>query len=322
MLAVPNTLNTKDFRVSLVGAGALGNAVAKRLSSIGYRFLSVINRTMSDAQALAESLGVSEYSDTLDALSLNTNLLFLTVSDSALESVAETLSTLRLPFHHLTVVQFSGALTTDVLRPLSQKGAITLSLHPFQTFPKGLSALDAESLFKCFFGLQSDDLEGIDIGKKIAHDLGGRVMIVPKEAKTLYHIAGVMASNYLVTLASLSSEVFATLGLTPKEVAKIIEPIMHQTLNNIASAPTIADALTGPIERGDSQVIARHLRELSEQVPHLLPIYAAFAIETVRVAIHKGSISQSDASEILDMLEDISHRESASEQSSSSLNSA
>jgi predicted short-subunit dehydrogenase-like oxidoreductase (DUF2520 family) len=317
MLAVPNTLNTHDFRVSLVGAGALGTAIAKRLSSIGYRFISIVNRTLSDAQALAESLGISEYSDTLDAISPNTNLLFLAVSDSALGRVAETLSTLRLPFHRLTVVQCSGALTTDVLRPLSQKGALTLSLHPFQTFPKGLSTSDAESLFKCFFGLQSDELEGIDIGKKLAHDLGGKVMIVPKEAKTLYHIAGVMASNYLVTLASLSSEVFATLGLSPKDVAKIIEPIMRQTLNNIATAPTIADALTGPIERGDAQVIARHLRELSEQVPHLLPIYAAFAVETVRVAIHKGSISQSDASEILDMLEEVSRRESQSEEPSS-----
>lgn len=319
MLAVPNTLNTKDFRVSLVGAGALGTAITKRLSSVGYEFLSIVNRTISDAQALAECLNVSDYSDTLAAISPNTNLLFLAVSDSALATVAEQLTHHHLAFHRLTVVQFSGALTTDVLRPLSQKGALTLSLHPFQTFPKGLSPRDAESLFKCFFGLQSDDIEGIEIGKKIAHDLGGKVMIVPKEAKTLYHIAGVMASNYLVTLASLSSEVFATLGLTPKDVAKIIEPIMRQTLNNIVSAPTIADALTGPIERGDSQVIARHLRELSEQVPHLLPIYAAFAIETVRVAIHKGSISQSDASEILDMLEEVTRRESTSAQSSSSI---
>ncbi len=317
MLTVPNTLNTKDFRVSLVGAGALGSAIARRLSTIGYQFLSVINRTLSDAQTLAESLNHCVYSDTLEALPPNTNLLLLSVSDSALESVAATVSTLRLSFHRLTVVQFSGALTTDVLRPLSQKGALTLSLHPFQTFSKGLSASDSESLFKCFFGLQSDELEGIEVGKRIAHDLGGKVMIVPKEAKTLYHIAGVMASNYLVTLASLSSEIFAALGLSPKEVAKVIEPIMRQTLNNIVAAPTIADALTGPIERGDAQVVARHLRELSEQVPHLLPIYTAFAVETVRVAIHKGSISQSDASEILDMLEEVSRRESQSEEPSS-----
>lgn len=317
MLTVPNTLKTQDFRVSLVGAGALGTAVAKRLSSVGYQFLSVVNRTLSDAQALANCLNISNYSDTLETISPNTNLLFLAVSDSALASVAEQLTTLHLPFHRLIVVQFSGSLTTDVLRSLSQKGAITISLHPFQTFPKGVSTHDAEMLFKCFFGLQSDDLEGINIGKKIAHDLGGKVMIVPKEAKTLYHIAGVMASNYLVTLASLSSEVFSTLGLSPKESVKVIEPIMRQTLNNIASAPTIADALTGPIERGDPHIVAKHLCELSEQLPHLLPVYIAFAVETVRVAIHKGSISQSSASEILDMLEEISRRESTSEQSSS-----
>lgn len=310
MLAPSNTLHAKEFRISLVGAGALGSALAKRLFQAGYPFVSIVNRTLSDAQALAARVGAPTCSDQLSHLSPQTNLLLLAVSDDALESVAKEVSRLHLPFHRLTVAQFSGALTTDALASLSQKGALTLSLHPFQTFPKGVSETDAERLFKCYFGLQCDELEAVEIGKKIAHDLGGKVMHVPKEAKTLYHIAGVMASNYLVTLASLSSEVFAALGVSPKDVAKIIEPIMRQTLNNVVAAPTIADALTGPIERGDASIVARHLREISEQIPHLLPVYAALAIETTRVAIHKGSISQSDASDILELLEAASRRES------------
>ncbi|MDW8437176.1 MAG: DUF2520 domain-containing protein [Chloroherpetonaceae bacterium] len=317
MFAPPTALDARDFRVSLVGAGALGSALAKRLANAGYPFVSIVNRTLSDARRLADEIGVSTYSDNLSDLSPQTNLLLLAVSDHALESVAEAVSKLHLPFHRLTVAQFSGALTTDALGALVRKGAIALSLHPFQTFPKGISEKEVEQSFKCYFGLQADELEGVEIGKKLAHDLGGKVMLVPKEAKTLYHIAGVMASNYLVTLASLSSEVFAALGLSPKDAAKVIEPIMRQTLSNIASAPTIADALTGPIERGDAKIIERHLRELSEQIPHLLPVYAALAIETARVAIHKGSISQNDASEILEMLETASRRESESEQPSS-----
>ncbi|MDW8464679.1 MAG: DUF2520 domain-containing protein [Chloroherpetonaceae bacterium] len=76
--------------------------------------------------------------------------------------------------------------------------------------------------------------------------------------------------------------------------------------------PTIcADALSGPIERGDARTVRKHLRELAEQLPHILPVYVALAIETVRVAIHKGSISQTEAAEILDALEHFAKREAS-----------
>jgi predicted short-subunit dehydrogenase-like oxidoreductase (DUF2520 family) len=313
ILAPPSTLHRKNFRVSLVGAGALGSALAKRLSSVGYAFSGIINRSLSDAEQLANAVGAARCSDNLAGIPADTNLLLLTVPDTALQRVCDDISKQRLTFHQLIVSQFSGSLTTDSLQSLVKKGATGVSIHPFQTFPKSIGLTDTERLFKCYFGVQANDLEGVEFAKRIVHDLGGKVMMVPKEAKTLYHIGGVMASNYLVTLASLASEVFAALGVPPSDAVKVFEPIMRQTLSNIANAKNPIDALTGPIERGDVGTIKRHIGELSEQVPHLVPIYAALAIETVRVAIHKGSISQSDASEMLNFLEEIARRESAPE---------
>ncbi|MFN3394342.1 MAG: DUF2520 domain-containing protein, partial [Candidatus Thermochlorobacter sp.] len=92
---------------------------------------------------------------------------------------------------------------------------------------------------------------------------------------------------------------------------KVFEPIMHSTLLNMRESNDVREALSGPIERGDAATLRRHLRELSEQLPHIVPVYVALAIETVRVAIHKGSISQSEAAEILDALETFAKREAS-----------
>jgi len=310
MMSLPANFSVEDFRVTLVGAGALGSALATALHAKGYQFVSVINRTTADAQQLALSLGAPHYSDRLLDVPYETNLLLLAVNDGAIEDVAEKISELRLGFKTLIAIHFSGALSTDALKSLAAKGSITIAMHPFQTFTRQAHARpERPDLFKCYFGLQAPEIEGIEIGKKIAHDLGSKVMIVPKDAKTLYHIAGVMTSNYLVTLTSLAAEVFAGLGLQPKEAFKVFEPIMLATLDNMRHADDARESLSGPIERGDARTIQKHLNELSEQLPHMVPVYVALAIETVRVAIHKGSISQSEAADILDLLEDFARRE-------------
>jgi predicted short-subunit dehydrogenase-like oxidoreductase (DUF2520 family) len=309
MVSSPSTINPKDFRVTLVGAGALGTALARTLHDAGYKFRCIINRTRTGAERLAATLGNVKASDSLADIPLDTNLLLLAVNDSSLADVAHSLSFSKLGFSRLTVVHFSGALTTDVLAPLAAKEAITIALHPFQTFDAPEKSVG--NPFKCYFGLQAGELEGVELGKRLAHDLGGRVMVVPKEAKTLYHASAVFASNYLVTLTSIASEILAALGLTHKDAIKVFEPIMLQTIENMKRADDAPDALSGPIERGDAATLKKHLTELAEQMPHLVPVYSALAIETVRVAIHKGSISQQQASALLTLLEEFTRRESS-----------
>ncbi|MBC8044453.1 MAG: DUF2520 domain-containing protein [Rhizobacter sp.] len=318
MIAATSSLKTADFRVALVGAGTLGSAMAKGLAAKGYHFSAVINRTIGKAEKLAISVGSKVFADAVFAIPPDTNLIIIAAGAAEIPVIAKDLARGKLSFKNLYAVHVSGALTSDALQPLADRGASVLSLHPFQTFPRtgrngkadGGRADSKSELFNCYFGLQAAEVEGLEIGKKLAHDLGGKVMLVPKDAKTLYHTAAVMMSNYLVTLTSVSAEIFGSLGLKPKEAFKVFEPIIQSTLANIKAGEDISDALTGPIERGDAGAVERHLTELSEQMPHLIPTYAALAMETVRVAIRKGSITKSEAVEILDLLETFSRRES------------
>lgn len=305
---MPTHLKPSDFRVALIGAGTVGTLVAKALTEKGYRFTAVISRLAGKAAKVAAAVAAPVSGDKLSLIPSDTNLLLVAVPDAEIGRVAKDLAKHKLAFKNLYAVHFSGALPSDALSPLADKGAATLSLHPFQTFPR--KSAETKNVFTCYFGLQAADVEGLDVGKQLAHDLGGKVMLVPKDAKALYHIAAVMMSNYVVTLTNLSAEIFGSLGLKPKDAFKVFEPLVQSTLQNLKFSDDLSDALSGPIERGDAASLKVHLTELSEQMPHLIPTYAALAMETVRVAIRKGSINQTEAMNLLDLLESFTRRES------------
>jgi len=308
---VPTHIQTSDFHVTLIGSGTLGTLVAEALVNLGYDITCIISRTLASAKRLANTHGIRSCTNSVSEIPHNTNLILVAVTDNAIATIAREISELQLNFNQLTAVHFSGTLSSDVFEPLMRKGAIGISLHPFQTFPRSKGPNpNHKHLFNCYFGLQSSEIEGLEIGKKLAHDLGGKVILVPKEAKTMYHIAAVMTSNYLVTLTSLAAEVFSALGLNHKDAFKVFEPIMQTALTNMRSASDLSESLTGPIERGDAEILRRHISELSEQMPHLIPIYATLGMETVRVAIHKGSIDPAEAGKLLGLLEEAARRES------------
>jgi predicted short-subunit dehydrogenase-like oxidoreductase (DUF2520 family) len=312
MMSMPSQLSSSDFKITLIGSGSLGSAIARSLVAKNYHIVSIISKTLANAQSLAFQLGIKNFSDKISDIPPETNLILIAVNDSAILSVAESISHEHLAFRNIYAVHFSGALTTDALLPLARKGAITISLHPFQTFSTPKDSRNSD-LFKCYFGLQTEEVEGIDIGKKIAHDLGGKIMIVQKDAKTLYHIAGVVVSNYLVTISSLASEIFAGFGLSHKDSFKVFAPIITQTMENMKASTDASESLSGPIARGDVKTIQKHLDELGEQFPHLVPVYSMLAVETVRVAVHKGSISQAEAGVLLDTIEAAVRKESETE---------
>ncbi|HCA42853.1 MAG TPA: DUF2520 domain-containing protein, partial [Bacteroidetes bacterium] len=72
--------------------------------------------------------------------------------------------------------------------------------------------------------------------------------INPKD-KTLYHIASVIASNFLVTQFHLIQKVIKKIGLKQLNSFDIFEQIILTTLGNIKNKG-IKDSLTGPVKRG------------------------------------------------------------------------
>lgn len=127
--------------------------------------------------------------------------------------------------------------------------------------------------------------------------LKGDFVELKAEDKVLYHAAAVIACNYMVTLVKLATDLWQTFNIPPKQATHALLPLIKGTVNNIDTVG-IPDCLTGPIARGDTGTIQKHLNALKKSAPSLINIYCNLGLETIPIAIAKGKIDDAQAREL------------------------
>lgn len=299
--------------LSFIGAGSVGTAFATALQRRKYPISSIISSHIGSSRRLALKVKAPIASVHLADLSRASQVVFITTPDQRIEETAHSLAALsHLDFPTIIFVHSSGALESRVLAPLAEKGGHILALHPIQLFPRGTTPrLLAGRLSGIYYGLEGDEV-GIATGRALVRDLGGKVLLIPRELKPLYHIACVIASNYLVALMSLLQEISGKLELEDAGFMDVFDSLIVSTLKAVkASSP--GEALTGPIERGDVKTVRLHLRELNRSLPYLIPFYTVMGMETIRLAIKKGALSTKQAGVLLEAMSDYVRKEAMGE---------
>ena len=142
----------------------------------------------------------------------------------------------------------------------------------------------------------------------MASALGGGWIVVPPGRKALYHLSGVLVSNYVVTLVKAATALWEELGVPEPQARKALLALLAGTLRNIRTLG-IPGSLTGPIARGDVGTVQRHLSELEARLPGLLDTYRSLGLLTVPIAQAKGSIDGDAARRLHEALDRASARE-------------
>jgi predicted short-subunit dehydrogenase-like oxidoreductase (DUF2520 family) len=174
--------------------------------------------------------------------------VLLAVPDGALAQVAKQWTG---PF---PVLHCSGALTVDVLRPLSPAG----SFHPLMTFPGPEKAIpDLTGVPAVLDG----DPAALAFGKSVADALGMHVLDVPGDRR-LYHAAAVLSGNFATVLLAHAAQVLEAAGVPRDQAGIALLPLALESLRNAAHDP--AGSLTGPIARGDDAVVESHRAALAD----------------------------------------------------------
>ena len=187
-------------------------------------------------------------------------LALLCVPDTAIRDVARGLSL----GHGRWVAHVSGATPLAALDPHERR----FSLHPLQTFTltRGPEQLDG-----AWAAVTAETDEARALGFELAEVLGLRPFELADDARPLYHAGAAVASNYLVTLHRVASELFAAAGAPPEA----LEPLMRRTIEN-------GFELTGPIERGDWDTVEAHREAIRSVRPDLEPLYDVLAEATAQ----------------------------------------
>jgi len=278
------------LKLGFIGAGTVGTALAVLLSRKGYPVVAVASRSPGSAGKLASQVNGCQALNGSQAVADVASLVFITTPDDAIGQVASQVS-----WHGgQSVVHCSGAASTDILEPARKSGAMVGSIHPLQTFAGVEQAI--ANIPGSTFALEADE-PLLDTLKDIANTLDGAWIELKAGDKVAYHAAAVIACNYLVTLVKLATDLWQTFSVPPDQATRALLPLIQGTLNNINNIG-IPRCLTGPIARGDTGTIKKHLDTLNTAAPHLLATYKELGLQTIPVSLAKGKINKNQAREL------------------------
>ena len=283
--------NRVPLRVAIVGAGKVGTVLGRVLVEEGSRITAVVSRSRSSARSAASFLRCRTYADAVTAIPAGTDIVFITTPHDAVAGVAATLARLEgLDFSRMGAWHASGMLTASVLEPLEKRGATVFSFHPLQTFPRDFPPRRIVPLARGIWYGADGPRAGLRMARRFARALRGHVIEIAPESRELYHAACVVASNHLTVLLSVLREM--TGGLCREERPRLepFRPIIEATIFNVFGTSP-ASALSGPVARGGVETVAKHLEAVRASLPVLLPYYTRMTLETVRLAVAKGSLT-------------------------------
>jgi predicted short-subunit dehydrogenase-like oxidoreductase (DUF2520 family) len=258
-------------RVAIVGVGSLGSALALLLCDAGFQVDELIVKDASSSRRrvldLARKLGAQV--GLMSRPSLRADLIWLTVPDRQIRASARTLAR-TTSWEGKAVFHSSGALASDELAALRRRGAVVASVHPLMTFV----ARSVPSLSGVPFAVEGDP-SAVRMARMVVRALGGSVFLLAKHHKAAYHAWGAFASPLLIAELATAETVAQAAGLSRKRARKMMFPIVRQTVANYGKLGPAA-AFSGPLVRGDSATLSKHLRILRNW-PGPRDVYLALA---------------------------------------------
>ena len=242
-------------RVSVVGGGRLGQALAAALRGAGVEVAGPSGRGERPAPADA---------------------VLLCVQDAEIPAAA-TAASRQAPY----VGHTSGATPLSVLAGVSGSA---FRLHPLQTFAGGEPP---ERFVGAGCAVAGTTTEALALATALAEMLGMRHFAITDELRPAYHGAASLASNFLVTLMSAAEDAAGAAGIEAAEARSLLAPLVWSTVENwVSMGPE--RALTGPLARGDEATVAAQRAALEEAAPELLTLFDSLAEHTRGLAGRKA----------------------------------
>lgn len=201
-------------------------------------------------------------------------LVLLCVPDGAIAEVAKALAVAGAVGEGHRVVHVAGSLGLEPLRPVAMTGAGVAACHPAMTVPIG--ATDPELLVGVAWGVTATR-SNLGWAQELVTDLGGDPNPIPEDARVLYHAGLAIGSNAVGAAVATARHLLMAARVDRPE--RFLAPLIERSAANVLDQG--AQALTGPVVRGDVDTVAAHLAAIGRDVPELSAAYRALAEATL-----------------------------------------
>lgn len=242
--------------IGIIGPGRAGVGLALAFVQAGYTTRLHGRKKKKVPPPLALTVGDGE---TPPPWLAETDVVILAVRDDAIRPLAESLAKRRAITERHVILHLSGVQGQEALGPLVTSRAALGSMHPLQTI---VEPERAPTRLKGSWAAVEGMPRAVEAGERLAQDIGMRPFRLPTKAKAIYHAGAVFASNYLVVVEAVAQRLLRHAGLSDADAWAALRPLVEGTLENL-SRHEPREALTGPVIRGDTATIARHLESLA-----------------------------------------------------------
>ena len=242
--------------VGLIGPGRAGIGLALALTQDGYTVRLHGRKKKKVPSPLTLSVGDGETAPDWVA---SAGVVILAVRDDGIRPLAEALAAARAITAEHVVLHLSGVQGQEALGPLVSSRAALGSFHPLQTI---VEPERAPARLKGSWAAVEGMPRAVETAERLAQDMGMRPFRIATKAKAIYHAGAVFASNYLVVVEAIAQRLLRHAGLTDADAWAALRPLVEGTFENLGRIEP-KDALTGPIARGDTATIMRHLESLT-----------------------------------------------------------
>jgi predicted short-subunit dehydrogenase-like oxidoreductase (DUF2520 family) len=266
-------------RVTIIGAGRMGQGLGLTLKRRGYRVV-LVNRSQRDVIA-----PLVLHQGSRSEATAGTELVLIATPDDAIQQVADELAAERAVTRDQVVLHLSGLLDRSALSSLADTGAGLGSFHPVQSVAEPATA--AERLKGAYVGIEGDE-RALAAAERLANTLRMTPVRIPAEAKPAYHAGAAFVANYTVALVGVAERLARSAGVPPDVAGKLYLPLLGGALANLTALGPAA-ALTGAVRRGDIQTIQSHLDALSEENRELYRTVGRAAVLLAREAGLSGN---------------------------------
>jgi predicted short-subunit dehydrogenase-like oxidoreductase (DUF2520 family) len=289
-------------KFAIIGAGMVGTAIGFLLKKAGCKIVAIDKSAA--ALRRAESYTGGKSCRKPQEVLADADCILITTPDDIILSVCKEIARSTL-IKGKYVFHLSGAGGLDLLETAKEAGAAVGSIHPLQSFSSIDNAI--QNIPSSYFGITADTKTRKQ-AEAIVLALGGKPIYISDKQKPLYHAAACVASNYLVSLLNVVESIYQTVGINEKDAKKAYLPLIYGSLKNIELSGSVS-ALTGPIARGDSGTIQKHVSALNANLPQYASLYSSLGLVTVKLARKKGTLNSRQAKQISDILKGITNHE-------------
>ena len=266
------------MKTGFIGAGKVGCSLGKYLSIHGVEITGYYDRDTAYAEEAAQFTNSRAFAEAGELVS-ESDVIFITVPDGLISRVFEEIKT--LPIEGKYICHCSGSISSrDAFAGIGETGAYEYSVHPLFAVSDRFETY--RELADAFFTLEGSP-ERLDEMAAFLTKAGLTFQIIDPASKTRYHLAAVYSSNLLLALIGQGVLLLQECGFSEEDARKALAPLITGNVQHALQAGP-ARALTGPVERGDTVTLEKHLSVMeNEQDQQLYLLLSKKLVELAKI---------------------------------------